>query len=119
MKKRGALLLMSLLIVITSTSQTISDSTCYSLTPLQLKATNLIFNEHKYLLKNDSLQKIQLNNYKLLVNNLDSTISYKNIQLDKEFDLNKKLTRQVNRLSKSNYLFGGISILAILWILVK
>ena len=88
------------------------------MTPYQLKITNLIFNEHKYLLANDSLQKIQINNYKSLVNTLDSTLTYKDYQIKTQFDKNKELHRQNKKLSKLNYLFGGISILSIICALI-
>ena len=88
------------------------------MTPYQLKITNLIFNEHKYLLANDSLQKIQINNYKSLVNTLDSTLTYKDYQIKTQFDKNKELYRQNKKLSKLNYLFGGISILSIICALI-
>ena len=88
------------------------------MTPYQLKITNLIFNEHKYLLANDSLQKIQINNYKSLVNTLDSTLTYKDYQIKIQSDKNKELYIQNKKLSKLNYLFGGISILSIICALI-
>lgn len=120
MLKRGTILLASLLIAICSFSQTTFEKSGedFLLTPYQLKVTNLIFNEHKYLLKNDSLQKIQLNNYKTLVNTLDSTIIYKDYQIKSQSDINNNLYIQNKKLSKLNYLFGGISILAIICALI-
>lgn len=88
------------------------------MTPYQLKITNLIFNEHKYLLVNDSLQKIQINNYKSLVNTLDSTLTYKDYQIKTQSDKNNELYIQNKKLSKLNYLFGGISILSIICALI-
>ena len=120
MLKRGIILLAILLIAICSFSQTTfkKSGENFLLTPYQLKVTNLIFNEHKYLLKNDSLQKIQLNNYKSLVNTLDSTIEYKDYQIKNQSDKNKELHIQNKKLSKLNYLFGGISILSIICALI-
>ena len=88
------------------------------MTPYQLKINNLIFNAHKYLLVNDSLQKIQINNYKSLVNTLDSTLTYKDYQIKIQSDKNKELYIQNKKLSKLNYLFGGISILSIICALI-
>ena len=120
MLKRGIILLSSLLIVICSFSQTTFEKSGenFLLTPYQLKITNLIFNEHKYLLVNDSLQKIQINNYKSLVNTLDSTLTYKDYQIKIQSDKNNELYIQNKKLSKLNYLFGGISILSIICALI-
>lgn len=91
----------------------------YLLTPYQLKVTNLIFNEHKYLLKKDSLQNIQISNYKSLVNNLDSTIIYKDLQIKNYTLVNKDLLNKNKKLTRLNYLFGGVGILAILIALIR
>lgn len=91
----------------------------YLLTPYQLKVTNLIFNEHKYLLRKDSLQNIQISNYKSLVNNLDSTITYKDQQIKNHTLVNNELLIKNKQLTKLNYLFGGISIVAILIALIR
>lgn len=91
----------------------------YLLTPYQLKVTNLIFNEHKYLLKKDSLQNIQISNYKSLVNNLDSIIIYKDQQIKNHTLVNNELSIKNKKLTKLNYLFGGVSILAILIALIR
>lgn len=91
----------------------------YLLTPYQLKVTNLIFNEHKYLLRKDSLQNIQISNYKSLVNNLDSTITYKDQQIKNYTLVNNELLIKNKQLTKLNYLFGGISIVAILIALIR
>lgn len=85
---------------------------------VSIKITNLIFNEHKYLLVNDSLQKIQINNYKSLVNTLDSTLTYKDYQIKIQSNKNNELYIQNKKLSKLNYLFGGISILSIICALI-
>ena len=120
MLKRGIILLSSLLIVTCSFSQITFEKSGenFLLTPYQLKITNLIFNEHKYLLVNDSLQKIQINNYKSLVNTLDSTLTYKDYQIKIQSDKNNELYIQNKKLSKLNYLFGGISILSIICALI-
>ena len=120
MLKKRTILLGSLLIATCSFSQTTFEKSGenFLLTPYQLKITNLIFNEHKYLLVNDSLQKIQINNYKSLVNTLDSTLTYKDYQIKIQSDKNNELYIQNKKLSKLNYLFGGISILSIICALI-
>lgn len=121
MLKRGTILLVSLLIAICSTSQTTFEKSGenFLLTPYQLKITNLVFNQHKYLLRNDSLQKEQLSSYKSLVNTLDSTLVYKDYQIKNQSEINNNLYIQNKKLSKLNYLFGGISILAIICALIR
>lgn len=53
-----------MLTVTTSFSATIYNDTVISITPIQLKQTNLIFAEHQKLLKENKLLLKQLNNYK-------------------------------------------------------
>ena len=89
------------------------------MTPYQLKITNLIFNEHKYLLVNDSLQKIQINNYKSLVDTLDSTLTYKDYQIQIQSDKNNELYIQNKKLEQFNNIYGGISILSIICALIQ
>lgn len=91
----------------------------FLLTPYQLKTTNLIFNEHRYLLRNDSLYRRNIANYKSLVNVMDSTITYKDTQLKSSENMNRQLQQQNKKLSKLNYLFGGMTIIAILCSLVR
>ena len=57
MKKRLRILLINLLMLIGSISQ-ISFAQDFQVTPLQLKQTNILFNELEHLEKQDSLSKI-------------------------------------------------------------
>lgn len=49
---------------------------------------------------------------------MDSTLTYKDYQIKIQSDKNKELYIQNKKLSKLNYLFGGISILSIICALI-
>ena len=50
---------------------------------------------------------------------MDSTITYKDMQLKSSENMNRQLQQQNKKLSKLNYLFGGMTIIAILCSLVR
>lgn len=74
------------------------------MTPSQLKQTNLIFTEHKYLLKKDSLQSAQIVYLDSLTKNLMKVDSLRNVQvkdcrviIDNQNDLISKLNSKVEK----------------------
>lgn len=123
-KKRLILLLTVLPMITTSsfstTSKKIEQDTIVSITPTQLKETNLIFAEHNKLLKENKLLKDQISNYKTdnqLLLNLDSI---KNLQIANYEQWNNSLSKQVNKNKKELLLWkvGGITVSTSLLILL-
>ena len=127
LKKLLILFLAILLIPICSSSQTIyRNSTGDSLvliTPSQLKTANLIFVEHKFLLKENALLKSELSSLYELNDNLSLTNQLSNnkiTEFDKRFkiqektisDLNSSIEKykkkQKSRLVVEGCLIGGI-----------
>ena len=115
-KKLSIILLLIILTTTTSSSLTISkateNDTIVTITPTQLKETNLIFAEHAKLLKENELLNSQLNNYieeNLILCKIDSTrqeqlISYKKLNNSLNVSLEK---------SKKQLLYwqvGGITV---------
>lgn len=68
MMKKLIILLTSLLMLIGFTTQT-SYAQDFQVTPVQLKQTNLLFNQLEYLEKQDSLSKVLIDDY-VKMNNL-------------------------------------------------
>lgn len=83
-----------------------------TLTPSQLKQTNLIFVEHKKLLVENKLLKEQIDNYKedneLLIKTDSIRISQINIYKDLNTSLNKSLKKKYKSLLF--WKIGGITI---------
>lgn len=130
MKRIVISFLIILLQTTTSFSQIIWNDSVIGITPIQLKTTNLIFVEHEKLLKENSLLKIQLDNYIKDNQLLTQTDSIRTIQLKgyKDLDIqNKKQIEQLNKdLSRKKkeltvWKIGGlgISVGLLLWLLVN
>lgn len=87
------------------------------ITPQQLKATNLIFLEHKKLkLKIPELNK-QITSYESLINSYNCTDSIKNLQIQKftnYIEVSEKVReeqlREINKLTSKNKIFKRLSI---------
>lgn len=104
MKKIVILLLTILLTTITCFSQNIlpeikNDSTVF-ITSEQLKYTNLIFVEHEKILKENSLLRLQLDNYKELNNNFISIDSLRLQQIEEFNQLDIERINTINSLKK-------------------
>lgn len=99
-KKRLVLLLIILLTTTTSFSSTISNKiekdTIVSITPSQLKETNLIFAEHHKLLIENQLLSEQINNYKENNKLLIKADSVRLSQIETYKDWNKYVTKKYN-----------------------
>ena len=115
-KKLLVILLITLLTTTTSSSSTISsgigrDSTV-SITPTQLKETNLIFAEHRKLLIENQLIFEQLNNYKEDNKLLIKADSVRQAQIKVYKDWNESLTKNLNKKKKTLFLWkiGGITV---------
>ena len=123
-----------LLVTITSFSQTTLNETKQDSTVLitsdQLKRTNLIFVEHEFLLKTDSLLHQQLANYKLNNDLLLRSDSIHTEELNKYKSLAESLHSEIeslnNEIKKKNktiltFKIGGITISSglLLWLLLK
>lgn len=120
-------LLTILLATTTSSSSTISSGiekdSIVSITPAQLKETNLIFAEHHKLLIENQLLSEQLNNYKEDNKLLVKTDSVRQAQIKVYKDWNESLTKNLNK-KKKTLLFwkiGGITVSSglLLLLLVK
>lgn len=87
------------------------------ITPQQLKATNLIFLEHKKLkLEVPELNK-QIVSYESLINSYAKSDSLKNSQIDEltnYMEISKQVRenqlREINKLKSKNQLYKGLSI---------
>lgn len=130
MKRIVILFLIILLQTTTSFSQIIWNDSVIGITPIQLKTTNLIFVEHEKLLKENSLLKIQLDNYVKDNQLLTQTDSIRTIQLKGYKDLDTQNKKQIEQLNKdlsrkkrelAVWKIGGlgISVGLLLWLLVN
>lgn len=130
MKRIVILFLIILLQTTTSFSQIIWNDSVIGITPIQLKTTNLIFVEHEKLLKENSLLKIQLDNYIKDNQLLTQTDSIRTIQLKGYKDLDTQNKKQIEQLNKdlsrkkkelTVWKIGGlgISVGLLLWLLVN
>ena len=126
-KKLLVTLSITLLATTTSFSSTISSGTekdsIVSITPAQLKETNLIFAEHHKLLIENQLLSEQLNNYKEDNKLLVKTDSIRQAQIKIYKDWNESLIKNLNK-KKKTLLFwkiGGITVSSglLLLLLVK
>lgn len=87
------------------------------ITPQQLKATNLIFLEHKKLKLEIPELKKQLTSYESLINSYEKTDSVRNAQV-KRLMLHAEVSeqvmqnqlREINKLESKNKLFKGLTI---------
>lgn len=104
-KKRLTTLFIIMLTVITSSFATIYKDTVISITPIQLKQTNLIFAEHQKLLQENKLLLKQINNYKLDNSLLIRTDSLRCVQVETYKKLN-----DVNKRTLLYWRIGGITI---------
>lgn len=128
MKKFIKRLLVILLIIIpatiTSSSSTIlkqtEKDTIVSVTPIQLKETNLIFSEHKKLLTENALLYEQINNYKESISLLVKKDSLRESQINTYKDWNDSLNKSLNNKNKKLRLWkiGGITVSSSLVILL-
>ena len=134
MKKSILTFFLILLATTMSFSQTISneikrDSTVL-ITSDQLKRTNLIFLEHEALLKTNSLLHQQLNNYKLNNDLLLRSDSIRKVEIDKYKLLIESFSSEIASLNKEikrkdrtilTLKIGGITISSglLLWLLLK
>lgn len=130
MKRIVISFLIILLQTTTSFSQIIWNDSVIGITPIQLKTTNLIFVEHEKLLKENSLLKIQLDNYIKDNQLLTQTDSIRTIQLKGYKDLDTQNKKQIEQLNKdlsrkkrelTVWKIGGlgISVGLLLWLLVN
>ena len=130
MKRIVILFSIILLQTTTSFSQIIWNDSVIGITPIQLKTTNLIFVEHEKLLKENSLLKIQLDNYTKDNQLLTQTDSIRTIQLKGYKDLDTQNKKQIEQLNKdlsrkkrelTVWKIGGlgISVGLLLWLLVN
>ena len=109
-------LLTILLATTTSSSSTISSGiekdSIVSITPAQLKETNLIFAEHHKLLIENQLLSEQLNNYKEDNKLLIKADSVRQAQIKVYEDLKESLTKDLNKKNKTLLFWkiGGITI---------
>lgn len=113
------LLVISLIIVLTrttssslTTSSGIKKDSIVSITPAQLKETNLIFAEHHKLLIENQLLSEQLNNYKEDNNLLIKADSIKQTQIKIYKDWNESLNKNLNKKEKTLFFWkiGGITV---------
>ena len=121
MKKNLLILLISLLPAMWCSSQNtypkLTSDSLIVITPQQLKATNLIFLEHKKLkLEVPELNK-QIVSYESLINSYAESDSLKNSQIDKltnymevSEQVRENQLREINKLKSKNQLYKGLSI---------
>jgi hypothetical protein len=105
MKKIVLLLSISLLIPITSISQTISKDSLITITPTQLKQINLIFNEHSSLKKEKEVYLEQINSYERVIDNyqqLDSVNIVKSKLYKQELQNKEKIISELNKSMKTS-----------------
>lgn len=109
-------LLTILLATTTSSSSTISNGikkdSIVSITPAQLKETNLIFAEHHKLLIENRLLFEQLNNYKEDNKLLIKADSVRQSQIKVYKNLNESLTNNLSKKSKTLLFWkiGGVTV---------
>lgn len=121
-KRTWIVLLIITLTKITSFSITTStsinqDSTVYTITPEQIKYTNLIFVEHQKLLKENSLLNEQISNYQSLHNNFIKLDSIQKDQINNQLKINYDLCKEIDKKNKVIRIGGitvGISLILIL-----
>jgi hypothetical protein len=113
------LLVISLIILLTrttssslTTSSGIKKDSIVSITPAQLKETNLIFAEHHKLLIENQLLSEQLNNYKEDNNLLIKADSVKQTQIKIYKDWNESLNKNLNKKERTLFFWkiGGITV---------
>ena len=105
MKKIVLLLSISLLIPITSISQTISKDSLITITPTQLKQINLIFNEHSSLKKEKEVYLEQINSYERVIDNyqqLDSVNIVKSKLYKQELQNKENTISELNKVIKTS-----------------
>ena len=105
MKKIVLLLSISLLIPITSISQTISKDSLITITPTQLKQINLIFNEHSSLKKEKEVYLEQINSYERVIDNyqqLDSVNIVKSKLYKQELQNKENTISELNKAIKTS-----------------
>lgn len=108
-----------MLMMITCFSSTIYKDSIIVITPTQLKNTNLIFAEHSKLLKENSLLKRQIENYKEDNKFLIKSDSVRCLEINYYSDINKELNNSLQKKNKSLFLWkiGGITVSTTLLIL--
>lgn len=108
-----------MLMMITCFSSTIYKDSIIVITPTQLKNTNLIFVEHSKLLKENSLLKRQIENYKEDNKLLIKSDSVRCLEINYYSDINKELNNSLQKKNKSLFLWkiGGITVSTTLLIL--
>lgn len=118
-KRLLVLSLAIMLMMITCFSSTIYKDSIIVITPTQLKNTNLIFAEHSKLLKENSLLKRQIENYKEDNKLLIKSDSVRCLEINYYSDINKELNNSLQKKNKSLFLWkiGGITVSTTLLIL--
>ena len=108
-----------MLMMITCFSSTIYKDSIIVITPTQLKNTNLIFAEHSKLLKENSLLKRQIENYKEDNKLLIKSDSVRCLEINYYSDINKELNNSLQKKNKSLFLWkiGGVTVSTTLLIL--
>lgn len=115
-KKLLILLLTILLTKTTSFSSTISKEiekdSIVSITPIQLKETNLIFAEHQKLLNENRLLFEQINNYEEDNKLLMQSDSIRQVQIQTYKNLNETLNKNIDKKNKALFFWkvGGITV---------
>ena len=109
----------TMLMMITCFSSTIYKDSIIVITPTQLKNTNLIFAEHSKLLKENSLLKRQIENYKEDNKLLIKSDSVRCLEVNYYSDINKELNNSLQKKNKSLFLWkiGGVTVSTTLLIL--
>lgn len=95
MKKRVLLFLVSLLLTIPCSSQTILPDSSYVITAEQLKLTNQIFAEHEFLLNKTKLLEDKIFAYKGLTEEYQKSDSIKTLTIDQQNASIKKLKKSI------------------------
>ena len=108
-----------MLMMITCFSSTIYKDSIIVITPTQLKNTNLIFAEHSKLLKENSLLKRQIENYKEDNKLLIKSDSIRCLEINYYSDINKELNNSLQKKNKSLFFWkiGGVTVSTTLLIL--
>lgn len=119
-----------LLVMTIGISQNIYSQDSVQISITQLKQTNLIFNEHRYLVEENKLLTSQLENYKednetlLKINALINQQKEKYEVLNEDYKLNiEALEKSINKKQKEILYYrigislGGIGVL--IWALIK
>ena len=119
MRRFVLLLFISLLIPIACISQTtypvIRDSIVL-ITPSQLKTTNLIFNEHSYLKKENSLLKEKVSTLENINFNYEKLDSLNKIKYESSI---KQLNSVIKKKKLLNTCFGSGFIISLILLLLK